>query len=465
MLNGEGALNNIRQRAARDLELQVNDEKGTPVADASVSLALPSQGATGTFANGSSMVTATTDTRGQAVIKGFRPNRRPGQTADRRNRIVPGPNRTRRHHAIQHGRRKGLPKIGTRQARHHPRSRRGRRRRGCLRRFGQEQFSASGPSGRSRDRYHSRRRHSGGSRQLNTMRHAIPIGILWVALSVHAHGADIGTPRLGYVWDSAAQSVRPVEGIPGAAFLGQALDLGGQLTRAVICRNLGYILAISSRERTASVLQIGAGSVTSRVIEGARQPVDRMVLILGHLGPAVRRKRTDFADRHRIARNPSGDALDHGSRRRGDVGQRRWSSGASCARRIARSAFLSGSSEMPSSIPISGPVSAMALRPHSHDALIATAGSITWVPSLDTDPSYEVVDGDPNTPAALSFSDDGSRFFAAYTDGRVRVRSLVSGAASVSACPCVPDRLQPLHGDSLFALNQPGQGPLFIYDA
>jgi hypothetical protein len=79
VLNGEGALNNIRQRAARDLELQVNDEKGTPVADASVSLALPSQGATGTFANGSSMVTAMTDTRGQAVIKGFRPNDVPGK--------------------------------------------------------------------------------------------------------------------------------------------------------------------------------------------------------------------------------------------------------------------------------------------------------------------------------------------------------------------------------------------------
>jgi hypothetical protein len=297
------------------------------------------------------------------------------------------------------------------------------------------------------------------------MRHAIPIGILWVALSVHAHGADIGTPRLGYVWDSAAQSVRPVEGIPGAAFLGQALDLGGQLTRAVICRNLGYILAISSRERTASVLQIGAGSVTSRVIEGARQPVDRMVLspsgtsallydareqtlqiVTGLPGtPVVTRSITvpaaeamSVSDDGLLVLLALGESLDP--------------------------AFLSGSSEMPSSIPISGPVSAMALRPHSHDALIATAGSITWVPSLDTDPSYEVVDGDPNTPAALSFSDDGSRFFAAYTDGRVRVRSLVSGAASVSACPCVPDRLQPLHGDSLFALNQPGQGPLFIYD-
>ena len=79
VLNGEGAMNNIRQRAARDLEVQVNDEKDTPVANASVSMVVPSQGATGTFANGSFIVTGTTDARGQAVIKGFRPNEIPGK--------------------------------------------------------------------------------------------------------------------------------------------------------------------------------------------------------------------------------------------------------------------------------------------------------------------------------------------------------------------------------------------------
>ncbi len=35
---------------------------------------LPGQGASGTFANGAAMTTATADAHGQAVIKGFRPN-------------------------------------------------------------------------------------------------------------------------------------------------------------------------------------------------------------------------------------------------------------------------------------------------------------------------------------------------------------------------------------------------------
>ncbi len=297
------------------------------------------------------------------------------------------------------------------------------------------------------------------------MRHVIPIGILWLAFSVHTRAADIRAPRLGYIWDSAAQSVRPVEGIPGAALLGQALDLGGQFTRAIICENLSYILAISSRERTPFVLQIGTDGVTSHAIEGA-VPVDRMVLspsgtsallydargqilqiVTGLPGtPAVTREirgpvveAMSVSDDGLLVLLAVGDALEP--------------------------AFLSGNSEVPSSIPVSGPVSAMALRPHSHDALLATAGRITWVPSLDTDPSYEAVDEDPSAPLALSFSHHGSRFFAAYTDGRIRARSLVSGDSSVTTCPCVPDRLQPLRGDSVFALNQAGQGPLFIYDS
>ena len=126
-------------------------------------------------------------------------------------------------------------------------------------------------------------------------------------------------------------------------------------------------------------------------------------------------------------------------------------------------AFLAGDSTMPVTIPLSGPVSAMALRPHSHDALIAAAGQITWLPALDTNPSYQTVYQEPTAPVALYVSRDGSRFFAAYAEGTVRSLS-ASGDASSAACPCVPDRLQPLHGDFLFALNPSGQGPVFIYD-
>jgi hypothetical protein len=74
IVSGEGVINNIRQRTAREMILQVNDEKGNPVEGATVSLTVPSQGASGTFSNGSGSVTVVADSRGQASIRGFRPN-------------------------------------------------------------------------------------------------------------------------------------------------------------------------------------------------------------------------------------------------------------------------------------------------------------------------------------------------------------------------------------------------------
>ena len=52
IVEGEGAINNIRQRTAREPIVQVEDENHRPVAGAAVVFALPSNGASGVFANG-----------------------------------------------------------------------------------------------------------------------------------------------------------------------------------------------------------------------------------------------------------------------------------------------------------------------------------------------------------------------------------------------------------------------------
>ncbi len=74
ILEGEGAINNVRQRTAREPIVQVTDENNRPVAGAVVLFALPDRGASGTFANGASSMTVTTDAQGKAVATGLRPN-------------------------------------------------------------------------------------------------------------------------------------------------------------------------------------------------------------------------------------------------------------------------------------------------------------------------------------------------------------------------------------------------------
>jgi hypothetical protein len=74
VLEGEGAINNIRQRTARDPIVEVQDENNKPVAGAVVTFLLPDRGASGTFANGAKSLSVATDAQGRAVATGLQPN-------------------------------------------------------------------------------------------------------------------------------------------------------------------------------------------------------------------------------------------------------------------------------------------------------------------------------------------------------------------------------------------------------
>ncbi len=90
IVEGEGAINNIRQRTAREPIVQVEDENHKPVAGAVVAFTLPSEGAGGTFGGGARTLTMVTDSKGQAVARGFRPNNTQGQFQIRVNASLNG---------------------------------------------------------------------------------------------------------------------------------------------------------------------------------------------------------------------------------------------------------------------------------------------------------------------------------------------------------------------------------------
>ena len=77
ILEGEGAINNIRQRTARESIVQVEDENHRPIGGAVVTFFLPDNGASGVFTNGSRSLTITTDQSGKAVAR-VRPNQNKG---------------------------------------------------------------------------------------------------------------------------------------------------------------------------------------------------------------------------------------------------------------------------------------------------------------------------------------------------------------------------------------------------
>lgn len=79
ILEGEGAINNVRQRVAREAMVQVEDENHKPVAAAAVTFFLPSDGASGVFSNGSRSITVLTDSEGKAAVRGIHFNKVSGK--------------------------------------------------------------------------------------------------------------------------------------------------------------------------------------------------------------------------------------------------------------------------------------------------------------------------------------------------------------------------------------------------
>jgi len=80
ILDGEGALNNIRERTAREPIVQVQDENHKPVAGALILFTVHggSSGASATFANGLTTLSVTSDAEGKAVARGLENNQTAG---------------------------------------------------------------------------------------------------------------------------------------------------------------------------------------------------------------------------------------------------------------------------------------------------------------------------------------------------------------------------------------------------
>jgi hypothetical protein len=74
VVEGEGAVNPVRQRVKRDPLVRVEDENHKSVTGAVVVFTLPTSGATGEFGNGSKTLTITTDRNGMAAAQGLKMN-------------------------------------------------------------------------------------------------------------------------------------------------------------------------------------------------------------------------------------------------------------------------------------------------------------------------------------------------------------------------------------------------------
>ena len=79
VLEGDGAINNVRVRPSREPRVRVEDRDGEPLSAVPVTFMAPGIGAGGAFNDSASSVTVITGEDGEAVAAGFRPNSLVGQ--------------------------------------------------------------------------------------------------------------------------------------------------------------------------------------------------------------------------------------------------------------------------------------------------------------------------------------------------------------------------------------------------
>lgn len=78
VLEGEGTINNVRNRKPTNIVVLVRDGNRNPIPGASVTFTIPPEGASAAFANGATTATVQSDKDGQARVEGIRSNSAPG---------------------------------------------------------------------------------------------------------------------------------------------------------------------------------------------------------------------------------------------------------------------------------------------------------------------------------------------------------------------------------------------------
>src|SRR3954470_17254611 len=79
VMEGDGAINNIRLQRAKEPVVRVETEGGSPVSGAVVHFAMPARGPGAVFGDGGLTLTVTTEADGRAMGRGLRPNKTAGQ--------------------------------------------------------------------------------------------------------------------------------------------------------------------------------------------------------------------------------------------------------------------------------------------------------------------------------------------------------------------------------------------------
>jgi hypothetical protein len=299
------------------------------------------------------------------------------------------------------------------------------------------------------------------------------IAVLFAGVAAAQSGTALSGPTMGMVFDSSQSALRPIRGIPGAASLGDAVNLGFALASATVSPRQDYALAL--RADDSSVVLARAGG-TSSAVAGAR-PAPAMV-VFSPTGTAAALYDSGAGRVQILTGLPDAAAVQSDL----DVSALAGPVAALAVNDAGTSLFLAGGAmgtvslyrvAMDGASQLMAPfrsVAALRLTSGGREALLAdsAAGAVYMIRELQGAGRVETIasgnDG-LGTPIGVE-SDSAGRIFVADQAGNVTIVDRSHGSVTTLPCGCAPTGLFRLAGTAIFRLTEPSPGsPMWVLDA
>jgi hypothetical protein len=300
------------------------------------------------------------------------------------------------------------------------------------------------------------------------------LAVLLAGVAAAQGGTALSGPTMGLVFDSSQSALRPIRGIPGAASLGDAVNLGFLLASATVSPRQDYALALKADDSSVVLVRAGA-EISSTAVPGARPAPALMIFspagtaaalydsgagrvqILTGL-PDAAAVQSDL-DISALAGPVAALALD-------DAGSSLFlAAGPAEAVSLYRIA-MDGTSQFLASF---RSVAALRLSANGREALLAdsAAGAVYIIRELRGAGHMKMIasgrDG-LGAPVAVE-SDSAGRIFVADQAGNLTILDRSRGSVLSLPCGCAPAGLFRLSGTATFRLTEPSDAPMWVLDA
>lgn len=298
------------------------------------------------------------------------------------------------------------------------------------------------------------------------------LGLCAGAAMLPAQTGTVGGPVSGYVFDARGQSLRVLQGIPGAALVGGPVDLGVAVNAAWVSPKLDSALIVAA-DGTPRIFRLDAGQAAPIQAEGLVAP-ERAVYspsgtALALITPGSVRIYKGLPSSPTVAGTielpadlaAAPGALAYGKRRRPGSGPVAVSDdGLYLLYGNNGSMQLLGVAGDSHTLTDAAAGALPVFAPGGHDAAVIDSQTIALFQDAAGAATVRRLPGLSGVHGA-DFSPDGRRLFLASTS--VTAIDLTTGDRTAIACDCRPAGLARM--GTAYRLNDLGKGPLWLLDA